>query len=177
MEAVLRRDRDDAVPPPRLADDAPDRRAAFSARNRAIGDVGGDHEVLDQVAGAVLARDGERLDLAVLRHRRGLDRVEIERAGPLAHLLEQTRGAVLQPELRLEPVVLDRLLRLGSAPLEPRADLLVLELRAVRRDRAVDVVAPHRAVGAELELDDEDEPLAPSISDVRSVDSASGSIG
>ncbi len=58
-DAVLCRDDHDAAPALRLAHHAPDGRPLLFREILRDRDVGGDHEILDQVARAILSRDGE----------------------------------------------------------------------------------------------------------------------
>ena len=109
--AVAARQLDDATPALRLAHDAANARAALRLEELRDRDVARDHEILDQVARVILVHDLEVDDLAVLRDRRRLDRLELERAVAHALGLEPLRRLVLELELLGQHLVAGDLLR------------------------------------------------------------------
>ena len=152
-----------------------------SSRKRAVDAVRGDHEVLDQLLGALLRRS-RRADRRRVRRRtpaaprssRG--RARRARAAARASGL---RDAVLQPQV-VRRARSPRATCGGSGPLPSShaPTRVVGELGLVVHERAVDVAAaPPRRRRRPSSRRPRARRSSPSLSEVRSVDSFSGSIG
>ena len=84
--------------------------------------VGGDHEIFDQLGGAILLLLDDVGDLVVDEHGTDFDGFDIERAMPVALLLERLRDGVLQFELRLQVGGGRNFRRRGAVPSSQAAD-------------------------------------------------------
>ncbi len=86
-------------------------------------------------------------------------RLQAQRAALVPQPLHRLRGSVLDAELLLEPGHRRQRRRRGRRAVEPGGDAVVGELRAIQDERAIDVRALHRAVGADRHLDDDGQAL------------------
>ena len=122
---------DDPLPALGRAHDAPQRGEPL-LREKARGHaVGRDHEVLDQLARAVLPLDGEVHDRFVVEEGLRLDRLELERALLVAQGPQRLRDAVLDAQLLGRSPPTRRPVPASGRALEGRADGVVGELRVV----------------------------------------------
>ena len=144
--AARRRDVDDAVPATRRPDDAPERGEEALLEEARGHAVRGDHQVLDDLATAALVDERERDDLAVLRDGAGFGRLELECAVLDATTTKPPRRLFLHEQLIAERGVLRDLGRRLAATIEPRAHVLVDELRVVAQARAVHLGRDDRPV-------------------------------
>ncbi len=92
----------DAGPALGRADDAAQAGAAGAAEGGGHGLVGGDHEVGDEVGGAVLGDSLDGLNFAVDDDGIGFDTVEVKRTHGEALLVQELGGRILQAQLRGE---------------------------------------------------------------------------
>ncbi len=149
----LRGQGDDAVPAPGRPHHAPQRGHAPALQEAGHGHVGRDHEVLDDVARAVVNRDLEVDHLAARDHRPRLDRLEIEQAVAAAEGAQPLGRFVLQTDLFLEAGHRGHFRGNRRSAFEPRAHRVVGELRAAMDQGAMDIVADDRSRGADVHLD------------------------
>ena len=146
---------------------------------RAVDAVGGDHEVLDQLLRAVLLVGPQVGERAVVEHRRA-PRSSRARARPcaVATRFSALRDRVLQAQLLVEPRAPPPASAAAAGALEPRRDGVVGELGVVAHDargrRRTRVTAPSASTVISMTTASRSSP---SSSDVRSVESFSGSIG
>ena len=148
-----------------------------SSRKRAVDAVGGDHQVLDDARGRGSCRRAERDDLAVLRDGTRFGGLELERAVLDATTTKAPRRLLLHEQLIGERGVLRDLGRRLAATIEPRSDVLVDELRVVRRRARYTSDAMIEPSGAIVMSVTTARRSTPASSDVTSLDSSSGSIG
>ena len=120
--------------------------------------VGRDHEVLDQLLGAVLLVRPEVGDQVAVEHGPGLPRLEAQRAPLVPEGLHGLRDPILDPQLLVEPRDGGEARGGGPGPVEPGRDAVVRELGAVPHERAVHVGRGDRPVGADHHLDDDRQP-------------------
>ena len=157
--AELGGERDDPLPSLGRAKDPAKRRVA-AAREVLGGDaVRRDHEVLDQLARAVLLVGSQVRQHAVLENGARFERLEAKCAAPVAHPLQRLRDAILEPEVLVETRDCGELRRRGRRSLEPRANGVVRELRAIANPGAIEVRCGYRRVGGDRHLDDDGEPV------------------
>ena len=114
--------------------------------------VGRDHEVLDQVPGAVRLLGLEPAHGVAVELRAHLDGLELERAVLVAVRLQPLRHAVLELQVLRQPGNGRDRRRHRTAVLEPRADRMVGELGVVVHQGAVDLRRAARAVVADRDL-------------------------
>ena len=101
--AVGHGDVDDALPALRRAHDAAHDREALALEEARDGAVGGDHEVLDQLLGAVALLGREPAHRVAVERGLHLDRLELQRTVLVAVGLEALGGLVLEPEVVGQP--------------------------------------------------------------------------
>ena len=107
----------------------------------------------------------------------GLDGVESQGPAPVAVALEPLGHLVLEPELLLEAPAPREGGGRRRLPVQPGRHRVVGELGPVADQRPVDLRVAHRPVGADGHLDHDRQAIASCRSDVRSVESFSGSMG
>ena len=148
-------------PAGRGADDPPDRREAVALQEPGGRLVGRDHEVLDQVLGAVapvLLQAGHPFAFE-----NGPDLVapDVQGAALVADLPQPLGGLVLEADLIVEPRDRREAGRRRGALFEPGGQGVVGELRAVVNDGPVEVRLPRRAVFVDDEIDDHGQAVLP----------------
>ena len=114
--------------------------------------VGRDHEVLDQVPGAVRLLRREPAHGVAVELRPRLHGFELERAVVVAVRLQLLRQAVLELQVLRQPGNGGDRRRQRAVALEPRADRMVGELRVVVHEGAVDLRLAAHAVAADRDL-------------------------
>ncbi len=159
--AVLGRDLDDARPALRRAHDAAQGRQAAGFEEAGGRAVGGDHEVLDQLLGAVLPLRGEVGDRVAVEDRAALGAVELQGAPLMPPPPQPAGGLVVDAELLLDPGHLACPLGQGAGVLQPGADGVVGQLGLVVYPRRVDLHAVDRAVRGDPELDHHGQAVLP----------------
>ena len=152
-------ERDDPVPPLRLAHDSANRRRVVLEQEDGDRPVGRNHEVLDQVARPVAPRDREIDHLAIHHHRRRLDALEIECSRQAPRSAQPLRRVVLHAHLFAERRPAGDCLRRGAVALEPGADRVVGKLCAVVDECSVDERVAECAVARDIELDDDGKAI------------------
>ena len=143
---------DDAVPPLGLLYNAAQGRNLFEQpRNYA---VGGDHEVFNQLSGVVFLLL-HHVDHLVVQHQ-GMEFVGLQVEGSvfIAAPLQLLRGFVLQAQLGLQIGGGCDLRRRRCRALQPRSHRVVLELRPVANQSAINVAGGYVAVGVHHKFDD-----------------------
>ena len=150
---------DDARPHLRRAHDAAQGRHAAVLQKLGHRGVGGNHQALDDVLRAVVPSLVEPDDSPVLDDGHELVPLKFERAAAPSQLVKHLRYLVLKPDLFFEPFdARERLVRRAAA-FEPRAYGLVVHLRAVVYDAAVDLLRRNVAAYGHGELHDDREPV------------------
>ncbi len=114
--------------------------------------VGRDHEVLDQVLGAVRLLVRETADGVALELRAHLHGLQLEGSVVVAVRLQPLRHAVLELQVLRQPGNGRERGRRWAVALQPRADRMVCELRVVVHDGAVDLRLLAHAVVADRDL-------------------------
>ena len=158
-ESVLSGELDDPVPALGRADHAADRREIPRREIPGGHAVGGDHEVLDDVLGAVLSFRFEITDLVAVKDRFRLDGFQTQRSLGVPQVLQALRDPVLHAQiLRQSGDGRDRLGH-GAVPFQPGGHAVIGELRMIADARPVDIRALHGAVRADHHFDDNGQAL------------------
>ena len=157
--ADVRRQRHDAIPSLGLAHDSTQRRRSSVQQIGGDGSVRGHHEILDHVASAIAAHNGQIHDLSVRHHRSGFDALEVERARNASRAAQQLCGFVLDAKLLVQRGRGDDRRRRRPLALEPEADGFVSELRLIAHQRAVHRGVAQRSVGTDVEFDDDGKTI------------------
>ena len=139
------------------------------------GDIGGDHELLDQpVAVEPLARLDAGDPAGRIEQDAPLGQIELERAAPPPRPVERAEGAIERPQHRLE----ERPRRVAGAAVDRRLRLLVGEPRGRAHQPAHEAVAMDAGRRASIQRCTAMQARStPGFSEHSSFDSASGSIG
>ena len=159
LVAIRRGEVDDALPALRGADDAAHHREAPRAEEAGDGAVGGDHEVLDQLLGAVLALGRQAAHRVAGEQRLDLDGLQLEGAALVTAGAQQLGDAVLQEQVVGEPCDGGGAGRRPGGAGQPRADLAVGKLRVVVHQRPVDGLAGDVSAGGDSELGHHRRPV------------------
>ena len=152
---------DDPRPARRRAHHSADRGEAVGGEEARRDAVGGDHEVLDQVLGAVVALLLEVGHLAVDHDRARLPGLEVERPLLVAQAAQAAGGLVLELHLVGDPRHRGHPGRHRPLAFEPGGHRVVSELGAVVDAGLVDVRGGDRAVGGDRHLDHDRQPVLP----------------
>ena len=120
--------------------------------------VCGDHEVVDELGGAVLSIHIETANIVAVEHGPRANGVEAERA-VLASALAQALGhSVLQPQVLVQAGHAADWRRHGALAVKPGRHAVVGQRGMIANARAVDVGVLHRAVDIHLHLDHDGQP-------------------
>ena len=120
--------------------------------------VCGDHEVVDELGGAVLSIHIETVSIVAVEHGPRANGVEAERA-VLAPARAQALGhSVLQPQVLVQAGHAADWRRHGALAVKPGRHAVVGQRGMIANARAVDVGVLHRAVGIHLHLDHDGQP-------------------
>jgi hypothetical protein len=135
-------------------------RREILVRQKARGDaVGGDHEVLDELLGAVLLLGGEVLDLVCVKHRPRLDGLQVEGAVLVPERPELLRHRVLEPQVGVQAGDRGNRFRHRPVALQPGRDVVVGKLCVVVDEGLVEVGAIEGAVLPDRHLDRDRRPI------------------
>jgi hypothetical protein len=152
-------DLDDAPPALGGTDDTAQRGEALLLEEAGDDAVGGDHEVLDQLLGRVLAVLAEVAHRVAVEDRPRLDRLELQGAVLEAELAQPLGGLALQARLLVRAGRRRHGLRHRPRAVEPGGHRVVGELGVVVHPGGVDVGRGERAVGGDRHLDDHGEAV------------------
>ncbi len=144
---------DDAQPPFRHADDAPQRREAVALEEFGGGAVRRNHEVFDQFRCPTTGDRRDILQLIARKHRPTLSGVQRQGASFMAQSLERLRHRVLQSQVFFESRNRAQGGGRGSGVAEPRADGGIGQLRPVADHGQVQVARLHHAIRRDGEID------------------------
>ncbi len=157
--AGLARHLHDAGPALRRPQDAPQRREPVAVEIARRDRVHRDHEVLDQLPGAVLPLLLEVGELVADEHSARLDSFEIECALPVPHRAQLLRGGVLPAQILCESGDRRERGRRRRLALQPGGDTVVSELGVIAHCGAVDLRPVESSIRADFELDDHRQPI------------------
>ena len=122
--------------------------------------VGGHHEVLNQLRGAVAKARLDAGYLAVGEHGLGFAAIQIERAEAMTLCAQLLGGFILQAELRLQILRGGYFGRRRAMPFKPRSDGIVRQLCGVARHSAISLAILDRAIRIHGQFHHHREPVA-----------------
>jgi len=174
---VLSREVDDPVPALGRAHDPSDGGEVLRGEIPGGHAVGGDHEILDDLRGAVLVFGFESADVVALKDRPRLDGLQAQRAVDVAQRLEALGDPILHAQVLRQAGHALNVLGDGAAPVQPGGDAAIGELGVIADACPIDVRVLYGAPASTTNSTTTASRSSSRFSEVRSVESFSGSIG